>query len=43
MRPQGQTKLGFFPLPISEAKRLKNWLQFPEQSSALDHPAKSPH
>src|SRR3954454_18439350 len=36
MRPQGQTKLGFFPLPISEATRLKNWLQFPEQSSALD-------
>ena len=36
MRPHGQTKLGFFPLPIAEAKRLKNWLTFPEQFSALD-------
>ena len=36
MRPQGQTKLGFFPLPIAEAKRLKNWLVFPEQFSAVD-------
>ena len=36
MRPQGQTKLGFFPLPIAEAKRLKNWLTFPERFSALD-------
>ena len=36
MRPHGQTKLGFFPLPIAEAKRLKNWLTFPERFSALD-------
>lgn len=36
MRPQGQTKLGFFPLPVAEAKRLKNWLVFPEQFSAVD-------
>ncbi|HEX4783940.1 MAG TPA: DUF6094 domain-containing protein [Candidatus Sulfotelmatobacter sp.] len=36
MRPQGQTKLGFFPLPIAEARRLKNWLSFPERFSALD-------
>ncbi|MBI3477337.1 MAG: class I SAM-dependent methyltransferase [Acidobacteria bacterium] len=36
MRPHGQTKLGFFPLPITEAKRLKNWLTFPERFSALD-------
>ena len=36
MRPHGQTKLGFFPLPIPEAKRLKNWLLFPERFSALD-------
>jgi tRNA1(Val) A37 N6-methylase TrmN6 len=36
MRPQGQTKLGFFPLPIAEAKRLGNWLSFPERFSALD-------
>src|SRR5258708_3622536 len=36
MRPHGQTKLGFFPLPIAEAKRLKNWLNFPERFSALD-------
>jgi SAM-dependent methyltransferase len=36
LRPHGQTKLGFFPLPAAEAKRLKNWLAFPEQFSALD-------
>jgi hypothetical protein len=36
MRPHGQTKLGFFPLPIAEAKRLKNWLTFQDQFSALD-------
>jgi hypothetical protein len=36
MRPQGQTKLGFFPLPVAEAKRLKKWLIFPEQFSAVD-------
>ncbi len=36
MRPHGQTKLGFFPLPVTEVKRLKNWLSFPERFSALD-------
>jgi hypothetical protein len=34
--PHGQTKLGFFPLPIAQAERLKNWLSFPELLSALD-------
>ena len=36
MRPHGQTKLGFFPLPVAEAKRIKNWLTFPKTFSALD-------
>ena len=36
MRFQGQAKLGFFPLPPSEAIRLRRWLSFPEQFSALD-------
>ena len=36
MRPHGQTKLGFFPLPLAEAKRLRNWLSFPRRFSALD-------
>jgi hypothetical protein len=36
MRPHGQTKLGFFPLPVAEAKRLRNWLIFPERFSAID-------
>jgi hypothetical protein len=36
MRPHGQTKLGFFPLPIAEAKRLSNWLTFLGRFSALD-------
>ena len=36
MRAQGQTRLGFFPLPSVEAKRLANWLSFEEPFSALD-------
>ena len=36
MRPHGQTKLGFFPLPVAEAKRLRKWLVFPNQFSSLD-------
>jgi hypothetical protein len=36
VRPQGQTKLGFFPLPVAEARRLKKWLSLPERFSALD-------
>ena len=36
MRPHGQTKLGFFPLPLAAAKRLKNWLVFPDRFSAID-------
>ena len=36
MRPRGQTKLGFFPLPVAEAKRLKSWLNLLEEFSALD-------
>jgi len=36
MRPHGQTKLGFFPLPVSEAARLKRCLAFASEFSALD-------
>jgi Uncharacterised methyltransferase family (DUF6094) len=36
MRPHGKTKLGFFPLPVAEAARLKNWLAFASEFSALD-------
>jgi hypothetical protein len=36
MRPQGKTKLGFFPLPVAEAERLKNCLTFASPFSALD-------
>jgi len=36
LRPHGQTKLGFFPLPIAEANRLKTCLVFPEQFSSID-------
>ena len=36
MRPHGKTKLGFFPLPIAEADRLRSCLVFPEAFSALD-------
>lgn len=36
MRPHGKTKLGFFPLPIPEADRLRNCMTFPQEFSALD-------
>jgi hypothetical protein len=36
MRPHGKTKLGFFPLPVAEAARLKNCLAFASEFSALD-------
>jgi hypothetical protein len=32
MRPHGKTKLGFFPLPVPEATRLKNSLVFASNS-----------
>ena len=36
MRPHGQTKLGFFPLPVPEAARLNHCLAFASEFSALD-------
>jgi hypothetical protein len=36
MRPHGKAKLGFFPLPVPEAARLKNCLAFASEFSALD-------
>lgn len=37
MRLAGRTRLGFYPLPLAEAKRIQNFLAFPaDQCSALD-------
>src|SRR6266478_5027580 len=36
MRPHDKTKLGFFPLPVVEADRLRNCLIFSGEFSALD-------
>jgi len=36
MRPNGKTRLGFYPLPVPEAERLKNCLAFAPEFSALD-------
>ena len=36
MRPHGKTKLGFFPLPMAEADRLRSCLVSPAEFSALD-------
>lgn len=36
MHIHGKTKLGFFPLAGPEARRLKNYLAFPSQFSAVD-------
>ena len=36
MRPHGKTKLGFFPLPLTEVERIRNYLAFADEFSALD-------
>jgi hypothetical protein len=36
MRAHGQSKLGFYPLPIAEVGRLKKYLAFTEPFSAID-------
>jgi len=37
LRFQGKSRLGFYPLPLSEAQRIRRFLLFPSQpSSALD-------
>src|SRR6266704_4598867 len=36
MRPHGKAKLGFFPLSIAEADRLRSCLVFPAEISAID-------
>jgi hypothetical protein len=36
MRPHGKTKLGFFPLPPTEAERLRTCLTFSDEFSAVD-------
>jgi hypothetical protein len=37
LRYQGKSRLGFYPLPLSEAQRIRRFLQFPgTPSSALD-------
>ena len=36
MRFQGKSRLGFYPLPLSEAQRIRRFLSFPDASSAID-------
>lgn len=37
MRLAGRARLGFYPLPVSEAERICNWLRFPDKPcSVLD-------
>jgi hypothetical protein len=37
LRFQGKSRLGFYPLPLSETQRIRRFLLFPDQpSSALD-------
>jgi hypothetical protein len=37
MRAAGRLRLGFYPLPLSEAQRIRQWLSFPDTlSSAVD-------
>jgi tRNA1(Val) A37 N6-methylase TrmN6 len=34
LRPNAKVKLGFYPLPVAEGKRLRNLLAFPQDASA---------
>jgi hypothetical protein len=36
LRFEGKSRLGFYPLPLSEARRIRKFLQFPGTSSAID-------
>jgi len=36
MRNPGKIKLGFYPLPVAEAKRIKNYLTFSEPFAAVN-------
>ena len=36
MRFVGKARLGFYPLPLSEAERIRKFLLFPGSSSAID-------
>ncbi len=36
MRLAGRLKLGFYPLPIREAERIRVRLRYPEQFAAVD-------
>jgi 16S rRNA G966 N2-methylase RsmD len=36
LRFQGKSRLGFYPLPLSEAQRIRRFLSFPDASSAID-------
>ncbi len=36
MRFQGKSRLGFYPLPLCEAERIRRFLLFPGSSSAID-------
>jgi hypothetical protein len=36
MRLAGRLKLGFFPLPVKEAERIRTRLQYPDEFTALD-------
>jgi len=36
LRFQGKSRLGFYPLPLSEAQRIRGFLLFPDSSSAID-------
>jgi Uncharacterised methyltransferase family (DUF6094) len=36
MRPAGRLKLGFYPLPVKEAERIRLCLQYPQEFAALD-------
>ena len=38
MRWSGRLKMGYFPLPVSEAQRIRKSLLFPDQSSSVLDP-----
>jgi len=38
MRPEGKVKLGFYPLPVTEARRIRRFLRYPDTPCAAIDP-----
>jgi hypothetical protein len=38
----GETELGYYPLALAEARRIRNYLQFPDEAASILDPCAEP-